>query len=140
LNQSRGKGDVGYRAGERVLIKPNWVGLIYREGHVNTETYRFIRRQDYMNTAPHMILAVVRQLASVGVRPRDITVSDTLACVVHEYYDLLHGAFADVRCEDCAGRFERPRRGLPRRRSTGAAARKGRPRTTCPRPLPRPST
>jgi len=107
LNQSRGKGDVGYRAGERVLIKPNWVGLIYREGHVNTETYRFIRRQDYMNTAPHMILAVVRQLASVGVRPRDITVSDTLACVVHEYYDLLHGAYADVQCEDCAGRFER---------------------------------
>jgi hypothetical protein len=42
--------------------------LIYRE-HVNTETYRFIRRQNYMNTAPQMILALVRQLASVGVRP-----------------------------------------------------------------------
>ncbi len=44
LNQTRGKGDGGYRAGEKVAIKPNWVGLIYREGHVNTDTYTFIRR------------------------------------------------------------------------------------------------
>lgn len=29
-NQNRGKGDVGYRPGERITIKPNWVGLIYR--------------------------------------------------------------------------------------------------------------
>jgi hypothetical protein len=60
-----------------------------------------------MNTAPQMILAVVRQLSSVGVRPADITVGDTLACLVHEYYDLLHSAFAEVTYEDCAGKFGR---------------------------------
>lgn len=107
LNRTRGKGDGGYRAGEKVAIKPNWVGLIYREGHVNTDTYTFIRRHDYMNTAPPMILALLRQLASVGVRPADITVCDTLACLVREYYDPLHGAFPDVRYEDYAGKFGR---------------------------------
>jgi hypothetical protein len=106
-NRSRGKGDVSYRPGERITIKPNWVGLIYREGHVSTETYRFLRRHDYMNTAPQMILAVLHQLVDAGVRPGDITISDTLACLVHEYYDILHGAFPDVVYEDCAGRFDR---------------------------------
>ena len=107
FNQSRGKGDVGYRAGEQVAIKPNWVGLIYREGHVNLDTYRFIRRHDYMNTAPQMILALVNQLTGAGVPAGNITVCDTLACLVHEYYDLLHGAFSALRCEDYAGRFDR---------------------------------
>ncbi len=35
LNRSRGKGDAGYKAGERVAVKPNWVGMIWREGAVN---------------------------------------------------------------------------------------------------------
>jgi hypothetical protein len=107
LNQARGRGDVGYSAGEQIAIKPNWVGMIYREGHVNLDTYAFISRQDYMNTAPQMILALVNQLASVGVPQQNITVCDTLACLAHEYYDLLHGAFAAVRYEDYAGKFER---------------------------------
>ena len=107
LNRSRGKGDVGYKAGEKIAIKPNWVGLIYREGHVNTDTYTFIRRQDYMNTTPQMILALLNQLVSVGVRPADITVSDTLACAVNEFYDLFHNAYSGLRCEDFAGKFGR---------------------------------
>ena len=107
LNRSLGRGDVGYRPGERIAIKPNWVGMIYREGHVSTDTYNFIRRHDYMNTAPQMLLALVNQLASVGVPPANVTVCDTLACVVHEYYDLLHQAFSGVRYEDYAGKFDR---------------------------------
>jgi uncharacterized protein (DUF362 family) len=107
LNRARGRGDVGYRAGEQIAIKPNWVGMIFSEGHVNLDTYAFISRQDYMNTAPQIILALVSQLASVGVSPRDITVCDTLACLVHEYYGLLHGAFSAVRFEDYAGKFDR---------------------------------
>jgi hypothetical protein len=106
-NRSQGKGDVGYSSGERVAIKPNWVGMIFREGHVSPDTYSFVSRHDYMNTAPQMILALVNQLASVGVCPQHITVCDTLAYLVHEYYDLLHGSFSAVRYEDYAGKFER---------------------------------
>jgi len=107
LNRARGKGDVGYSMGEQIAIKPNWVGMIFREGNVNLDTYAFVRRHDYMNTAPQMVLAVVSQLASVGVPPQNITVCDTLACLVNEYYELLHGAFSAVRYEDHAGKFER---------------------------------
>jgi uncharacterized protein (DUF362 family) len=107
LNRSRGKGDVAYRSGEQVLIKPNWVGMIWREGAVDAAAYTLVKRQDYMNTAPQMIIALVRQLTAAGVSPSDITVCDTLAYLVHEYYALLHGACPEVRYVDFAGRFGR---------------------------------
>ena len=28
---------MGYTAGERIVIKPNWVGMIFHEGHVNLD-------------------------------------------------------------------------------------------------------
>jgi hypothetical protein len=107
LNRTRGKGETGYRAGEKIVIKPNWVGMIYREGNVHLENYTFIRRHDYMNTAPQMILALLQQLTSVGVHPSDITVCDTLACLVHEYFDLLQKPFPAVHYEDYAGKYGR---------------------------------
>lgn len=107
LNKRRGKGDVGYATGEKVVIKPNWVGLIYREGHVDLEKYTFIRRHDYMNTSPQMIVALVRQLTSVGVKQSDITVCDTLAVVVNEYFDILKKEFPELRIEDYGGKFGR---------------------------------
>lgn len=108
LNRARGKGDVGYRPGEKIAIKPNWVGMIYREGFASGDSYTFVKRHDYMNTAPQMIVALLRQLTrDAGVKPADITVSDTLAYLVHEYYGILHGAFPEVRYEDYAGKFGR---------------------------------
>ncbi len=108
LNGSRGRGDVGYRAGEKVLVKPNWVGLIWRDKTVDAETYNLVRRLDYMNTAPQLLVALLRQLTGeVGVAPEDITVCDTLAYLPNEYYGILHGAFPTVRYEDYAGRFGR---------------------------------
>jgi hypothetical protein len=108
LNQTRGKGDVGYKAGEKVLIKPNWVGMIWREGHVNADTYNFSSRPDYMNTSPQMILALLRQLVQVaGVKQADLTVTDTLAYLVNEFYDILHKEFPGVQYEDYAGKFGR---------------------------------
>lgn len=108
LNQQRGRGEAGYKTGEKIAIKPNWVGMIWREGSVDPETYRLIKRQDYMNTGPQMILALLRQLVeTVGVRQADITVCDTLAYLVHEYYDMLHGEFPQVQYADFAGKFGR---------------------------------
>lgn len=108
LNKTRGKGDVGYKAGEKFAIKPNWVGMIWREGAVDPETYTLIKRQDYMNTAPQLIVSLLRQLTeTVGVKESDITVSDTLAYLVKEYYDILHGAFPNVQYVDYAGKFGR---------------------------------
>ena len=108
LNQARGKGDVAYKPGEKIVIKPNWVGMIWREGTVNPETYTLIKRQDYMNTSPQMILALIRSLVEgVGVRQADVAVCDSLAYLVHEYYDILHGEFPKVQYVDFAGKFGR---------------------------------
>ena len=82
--------------------------MIWREGHVNPSTYTFVDRHDYMNTSPQMVIAVLKQLVGViGVSQSDITVCDTLAYLVHEYHDILHGAFPEVRYEDFGGKFGR---------------------------------
>ena len=108
LNQARGRGHVGYAPGEKILIKPNWVGMIWREGAVDPETYTLIQRPDYMNTSPQMVIALLRQLVEVvGVKPADITVGDTLAYLVHEYYEILHREFPKVQYVDYAGKFGR---------------------------------
>ncbi|MGM0486513.1 MAG: DUF362 domain-containing protein [Planctomycetota bacterium] len=108
LNRRRGKGNVSYRAGEGLVVKPNWVGMIWREGAVDSESYTLVKREDYMNTAPHMIIALLRQLVEeVGVKQEHIIVCDTLAYLVHEYYNILHRAFPDVKYEDHAGKFGR---------------------------------
>lgn len=107
-NQARGKGAVGYKPGEKLLIKPNWVGLIWREGAVNPDTYTLAKRQDYMNTSPQLIIALLRQLVGVvGVNPADLCVCDTLAYLVNEYYEPLHREFPKVQYEDFAGKFGR---------------------------------
>jgi len=107
LNRARGKGDVGYRPGEKIVVKPNWVGMIWREGMVDPKTYNFVKRQDYMNTGPQMVIALLRQITGLGVKQADITVCDTLAYLVHEYYDILHKEFPDVVYADFAGKFGR---------------------------------
>ena len=108
LNQARGKGAVGYKPGEKIAIKPNFVGMIWREGAVNAETYTLAKRQDYMNTSPQMLLALLRQLVgTVGVKESDISICDTLAYFVKEYYDILHQQFPNVQYVDYAGKFGR---------------------------------
>ncbi len=108
LNQARGKGDVSYHAGEKIVIKPNWVGMIYREGHVDSQTYTFHRAAGLHEhrAADDPGLAGTTDRASAWPQS-DITVCDTLACLVHEYYDLLHRDFPSVRYEDYAGKFGR---------------------------------
>lgn len=108
FNLTHGRADLGYQPGQKILIKPNWVGMIWREGAVDAETYHLIKRQDYMNTSPQLILALIRQLTdAVGVRESDITVCDTLAYLVHEYYEILHATRPAARYVDFAGKFGR---------------------------------
>ena len=64
LNESRGKGPAGYSAGERIAIKPNWVGMIYREGHVDLDTCTFIsaaRLHEHLAADDHRPVAPARQ-------------------------------------------------------------------------------
>jgi len=108
LNESRGKGKVGYKPGEKIMIKVNFVGFIPSHGSVDVDSYKLERNRDYMNTSPQMITALLRQLTgTVGVREADISIGDTLAHIAHEYYDILHGQFPGVRFVEQGGKFGR---------------------------------
>jgi hypothetical protein len=108
FNKARGKGDVGYKTGEKIAIKVNFVGFIWTHGGVNPDNYNLETKKDYMNTSPQMIISLLRQLVNtVGVKQSDITVTDTLAHFANEYYEIFKKEFPDVQYVDCKGKFGR---------------------------------
>ena len=107
-NETLGKGRVGYRTGERIAIKVNFVGFIAGAKSVNPDTYAIQSLSDYMNTSPQMIVALLRQLVrQAGVKEQDISVGDTLCYFPNEYFDLIHREFPGVQCIDVAGKHGR---------------------------------
>ena len=110
FNKARGKGDAGYREGEKVVVKVNFVGCIriWRgESVASSEEYN-LRSVDYMNTSPQVIVALLRQLVNtVGVAQADITVGDTLCYFPNEFYDMCHAEFPEVRYLEYLGEFGR---------------------------------
>ena len=107
-NKTRGKGNAGYKRGEKIVIKVNFVGFIRTHGGVNPETYDLESWVDYMNTSPQIIAALLKQLTqTLGVKPSDIGVGDSLAYFANEYYDMLHKQFPRVHYLDCKGQHQR---------------------------------
>jgi 6-phosphogluconolactonase len=103
-NKTHGKGEVGYKVGQKITIKVNLVGFIRTHGGVNPQTYNLDSLRDYMNTSPQMIASLLKQLTqTVGARPSDIAVGDGLAYFANEYYDMIHKQFPDVTYLDCKG-------------------------------------
>jgi hypothetical protein len=107
-NRARGKGNVSYRPGEKIAVKVNFVGFIWRMNMVNPDTYALETHRDYMNTSPQTILALLRQLVQVvGVRQEDISMGDTLALIANEYFDMFRNEFPNVSYVDHAGKLGR---------------------------------
>ncbi len=103
-NKTRGKGDVGYKAGQKIAVKVNFVGFIKTTDAVNPQTYALQTWVDYMNTSPQMMAALLRQLTqNAGVKQSDIAIGDGLGYFAKEYYDMLHKQFPDVTYLDCQG-------------------------------------
>ncbi len=108
FNRTHAKRDAGYRPGEKIAIKVNFVGFIWRWDSVDPESYDLEDRKDYMNTSPQMIAALLRQLVeTVGVKQTDIVVGDGLAYFANEYYQILHDEFPNVQYLDHSGKFGR---------------------------------
>jgi len=108
FNKARGKGDVGYKTGEKIAVKVNFVGFIFTHGGVNPENYNLETKKDYMSTSPQMLVALVRHLVEkVGVRQSDIAICDSLAYFANEYEGIIHKEYPGVRCMDRGGKFGR---------------------------------
>ncbi len=105
LNRNRGKGDVGYKPGEKIAVKVNLVGCIVTAvGSVDPASYDLVRDVDYMNTSPQMMVALLHQLVhEAGVSQSDITIGDPLALFPNQYYEICHREFPDVHYLDHNG-------------------------------------
>jgi gluconolactonase len=108
FNNKRGKGSAGYKKGEKIVIKVNFVGFIWTHGGVNGDNYNLESKKDYMNTSPQMLIALLRQLVkTVDVKESDIAIFDSLAYFSNEYYDMFRREFPNLRCIDHSGKFGR---------------------------------
>jgi hypothetical protein len=87
-NQNHGKGDVGYTAGEKIVIKINLNG---------TPGAGFPSDKN-VNTSPQICYAILNQLVNVaGVTQADITIGDPAKNPNDATYNKIHNAFATVK-------------------------------------------
>ena len=94
FNLRRGKGDVGYTAGEKIAIKINNT-MCY-----NANTSTFEQRNSNKNridNSPQMTISLLDQLVNVaGVDETDITIGDPGRIFPNFYYDIVYPMFPNV--------------------------------------------
>jgi hypothetical protein len=92
FNRSHGRGNSGYKAGEKIAIKANLN---------NTKDHGTIER---LNSWPHLLLSLVRQLTDPGRVPESsITVFDSSRFIPSNLYDKIHHEFPSVVFVDHIG-------------------------------------
>ena len=105
FNAEHGRGQEGYLAGEKIVIKINLTTCNARSEQVDPITYN--KKPNVMNridNSPQMILALLRQLVnSVGIDQDDITVGDPTGLFPNYYWDILLPEFPDVHYLDNYG-------------------------------------
>ncbi len=94
-NYNRGKGNVGYQAGEIIFIKVNRTSAYA----INTD-YSPIN-YGVSETSPHVILAILKHLVNeVGVPETNIYIGDPMKHIYNHDYALWHGEFPDIHYLD----------------------------------------
>jgi hypothetical protein len=92
FNRTHGRGNTGYKAGEKIAIKANLN---------NTTDHGTIER---LNSSPHLLLSLVRQLTGPAKVPQSsITVFDSSRFIPGNLYDKIHGEFPGVLFVDHIG-------------------------------------
>jgi hypothetical protein len=92
FNRTHGRGNTGYKPGEKIAIKANLN---------NTVDHGTIER---LNSSPHLILSLVRQLTGPGKVPQSsITVFDSSRWIPSYLYDKIHHEFPGVMFVDHIG-------------------------------------
>jgi hypothetical protein len=85
-NQSRGRGNAGYAAGEKIVIK------------INLNGQNNYPQPPNINTSPQVCLAVLKQLVqTVKAAQADIGIGDPGSSMGKTHYDMLHAVFPDVK-------------------------------------------
>jgi hypothetical protein len=91
-NRTHGRGNTGYRTGEKIAIKANLN---------NTVDHGTIER---LNSSPHLLPSLVRQLTGPGKVPQaSVTAFDSSRFIPGNLYDKIHGEFPGVVFVDHIG-------------------------------------
>jgi len=89
------KGKVGYKTGEKIVIKINTT-------NTSETQYSYGARMD---ATPEVLYAVLRQLiVEVGVKEEDITAGDPYRCFADPLWNVCHAAFPNVHYFDGYGK------------------------------------
>jgi len=90
FNIQKGRGDIGYQAGEKIAIKIN-LTLCHVSGSANPPDRVLTNYLDKAgNTNPQMVMSLLRQLVNkAGVDQADISVGDTVTFFPQQWYDYL---------------------------------------------------
>jgi len=94
FNRDRGKGDVGYTAGEKIAVKINNT-LCY---NANSSTFeQRSGNKNRIDNSPQMTISLLGQLVNVvGVDQTDITIGDPGRIMPNFYYNIVHPKFPNV--------------------------------------------
>lgn len=93
FNARRGKGEVGYRSGEKIAVKLNM-----------NQVGSYQRSNNWHYPAPQLVLALTRQLVNEGgVADSDIAFYDATRNIHSSIVDKVHGEFPNVRFVDWQG-------------------------------------
>jgi hypothetical protein len=94
FNIRRGKGDVGYTAGEKIAIKINNT-MCY---NANTSTFEQTNyNKNRIDNSPQMTISLLDQLVRVvGMNQADITIGDPGRIFPNFYYNIVQPRFPDV--------------------------------------------
>lgn len=86
FNQTHGRGDVGYRPGEKIAIKPNHV-------EHRRHNYEF----NYADLCPQMLVALLKQLVwQAGVDESCITICDSSRYIADKTFNRCYALFPEV--------------------------------------------
>ncbi|HEX2937257.1 MAG TPA: DUF362 domain-containing protein [Bacteroidales bacterium] len=103
-NQSRGKGAVNYKAGEKIFIRINICSSW--GGNYNPNDLSKVKNDWYgmSETSPAMVLAVLHQLVDVlHVVQSDIYIGDPMKHIYKHEYDQWHSKYPNVHYLDNSG-------------------------------------
>ena len=110
-NQQRGKGDVGYQAGEKIGIKINLTTCnAANSGCSPTDYNKPAWSMNNIDNSPQLTLALLGQLVNeAGVDPCDISLGDPTCLTPNFFYNMVQGEFPDVHYIDNSGGSGRQR-------------------------------
>lgn len=92
FNKTHGKGEVGYKPGEKIAIKLN----------INN-SFDYVDNEQ-LNSSPYVTLALLRSMINDGgVRQEDITLCEPSRYITDQLYNRCHGEFPNVKFVDNVG-------------------------------------